>query len=336
MGKRPAASDARARLPDASCRVVLLHGPDAFLRAEHTAALVRALEATHGAVDVLHFDGNSPAADVLDECRSFGLMAAHKAVVVDDADQLIKESTRPLFERYAGEPSEGATLILRASRWYKGKLDTLIEQHGAIVKCDAPDETQAAAWAIKRCAKRHNGVLQKDAAALLVERVGADLGRLDSELGKLSAAAGQSPCGDAVPIDRALVAEFVGVSREESAFAIQDALAHQDPEAALTNLRDAIERSRESPVLVSWACMDVARKLHALAAAGREAPSVARTLKIWPMDRQQTLLRQAGRLGTARTLAMLEAAVAADHAQKSGLGRDPMRTLERLAVTLTT
>ncbi len=323
-------------MPDASSRIVLLHGPDAFLRAEHSAALVRTLEQAHGAVDVLHFSGgSSEAADVLDECRSFGLMATHKVVVVDDADQMVKDTTRGLFERYAEAPSEGATLVLRSGRWHKGKLDGLIESVGAIVKCEAPGEGQAVAWAIKRCAKRHGGVLERDAAELLVERVGADLGRLDSELGKLAAAAGQSPCGEAVPIARSLVAEFVGVSREESAFAIQDAVSRQDAGEALESLRDAIERSRESPVLVSWACMDVARKLHALACAGRGAPEVAKSMRVWPMDRQRALIQQAGRLGPSRTLAMLEATVAADHAQKSGLGRDPMRTLERLAVTIT-
>ncbi|TVQ61992.1 MAG: DNA polymerase III subunit delta [Phycisphaerales bacterium] len=333
MAKRPANP---SRMPDASCRIVVLHGPDAFLRAEHSAALVRVLEQSHGAVDVLHFaGGSSEAADVLDECRSFGLMATHKVVMVDDADQLIKEESRERFERYAAKPSEGATLVLRSSRWHKGKLDGLIEAVGVLVKCEAPGEAQAVAWAIKRCAKRHGGVLTREAAELLVERVGVDLGRLHSELGKLAAAAGLSPCGDAVPIDRALVAEFVGVSREESAFAIQDAVARRSAPEALTNLRDAVERSRESPVLVSWACMDVARKLHALACAGRGATELAQAMRIWPADRQRALVQQAGRLGPAKTLAMLEAAVAGDHAQKSGLGRDPMRTLERLAVTLT-
>ena len=78
MARKPASSAAPL---DADARVVVLHGKDAHQRSEHTAALRKALEARDPDLDVLTFDGQSAkAADVLDECRSFGLMARHKLV----------------------------------------------------------------------------------------------------------------------------------------------------------------------------------------------------------------------------------------------------------------
>ena len=165
-------------------RIVVLTGKEHFLRSGYTDQLRDQLnESQGGEVEVVRFDGDStPAADVLDECRSFGLMATHKLVVVDDADRLLNESSRPAFERYAEQPADTATLVLRAEKWNKGKLDKLIEKKGTIIKCDAVAPERAVAWCGGRAKKQHDAALQPRAAQLLVERVGPDLGRLASEI----------------------------------------------------------------------------------------------------------------------------------------------------------
>jgi DNA polymerase III delta subunit len=140
--------------PGPEHRVVLLHGANTFLAAEYTTQLKDKLQAAHGALDVLHFDGKEhKLADVLDECRSFGLMQQHKMVVVDSAEELVKEDNRPLVERYAEQPTEGATLVLRATKWYKGKLDDKIAAVGIMVECGDIGEAMARTWAIRRALK---------------------------------------------------------------------------------------------------------------------------------------------------------------------------------------
>ncbi|MFA6047173.1 MAG: hypothetical protein WC718_19480, partial [Phycisphaerales bacterium] len=270
MAKRAkAADDAPAPKPktgglDATARVALLHGNDSFLRSLHTAALRKALEKAHKTIDTVVFDGNTAsAADVLDECRSFGLIAGYKLVVVDNADQIVKEANRPLFERYCesvaqGEPP-GATLLLRAGTWYPGNLDKLIAEVGAVVKCDEPGEREAVGWVSKRAAKEYEAAIAEDAADLLVARVGTNLGRLDSELAKLVAAAGGQE------IDRALVIEFVGASREEAAWGIQSTLlGATGPAEALGHLRYLLDVSRQPSQAIAYAFTDLARKLHAM------------------------------------------------------------------------
>lgn len=328
MAKRPAEA---ARPLDASCRVVLLHGPDDFLRAEYTAKLKEALQAIHPDLDTLRFEGAAAkAADVLDECRSFGLMRQHKLVIVEQADQLVKEANRPLFEKYAESPAEDATLVLRADKWYPGNLDKLIAKVGSVIKCDEVSEPQALNWSIARAKKRHDATLEPDAARLLIERVGAQLGRIDSELAKLATAAG--PGGS---ITREAVAAAVGATREEEAWAIQQTLLSGDTEATLRQLRDIIEVSRQSEAAVSWAVIDLLRKLHAASAglrAGRKPFDLIKALKLWGPS-ADTVMNAARQVEPDRARRLFLAAVEADTRQKTGLS-DPLRSLESLVVGL--
>lgn len=314
---------------EGSMRVLILHGKEAFLRGVWADQMRELLEAEHGAVDVLHFDGAACAiAEVLDEVRSFGLMCAHKMVVVDQADQLVKEANRPLIERYVQSPCEGATLVLRAERWHPGKLDKLVAKVGAVIKCDAIADHQAINWALKRAPKQHGATIERDAAQLLVQRLGVDLARLDSELGKLAAGAG----GDGA-ITRGAVVEMVGLSREEAVWSIQEDLLAGDAERAVGRLREAIEISRHPTVLVSYAFVDLARKVHAMARGidqGDDLQSLAKTLKLWGPSR--ALIERAARaMGPTRASALLGACVDADAASKSGRG-EPVSLLERLAI----
>lgn len=317
--------------PDASHRIVVLCGKEVFLRAEYTNHLRDALEAEHGQIDVIRFDGESaPVSEVLDECRSFGLMAAHKLVVIENADKLLNESTRPLLQRYAEAPSEGATLVLRASTWRKGNLDKAIAKVGVITPCDQASEATAQRWCVRRCAKQHDASIAPAVAALLVERTGADLGRIDTELGKLALAAG--PGGE---ITQEIVGELVGRTREEEVWSIQSELLTGDAERTVGHLRAILDNApRDAHVPVTFACVDLARKLHGASraiAAGANPPQVSRALfKPWDRSRD-SVMRMARGVRPEAARSLLEACVAADRASKSGLGR-PERTLERLAL----
>ena len=310
---------------DASTRVAVVYGPEVFLRSLYTQQLKDALAKAHGEFDVLHFDGASaPAADVLDECRSFGLMAQHKLVIVDNADQFVKEANRPLVERYAESPAEGATLLLRADKWNKGKLDAMIEEAGSIIHCEPPREADAAAWAITRCQKRYNATIDKQAVAMLIDRLGSDLGRIDSELAKLTTAA-----GDGKPVTPDLVREFTGVTREDEAWSIQQVLLTGEPERATRRLRDILDVSDESNVPVSFAMMDLARKLHGVAAglkAGARPGDLIRPFRFYGFI-PEPIMDAARRCPPAALAKLLADTVAADVRQKSGLG-EPGRTLE--------
>ena len=335
MAKKPAKAEPAgpAVFPP---RIVLLAGPNHFLAAEHTAALRDKLTEKIGEIEVVSFDGTTAnVADVLDECRSFGLMQTHKLIVVDNAEQLVKGDNRPLVERYAQGPAEQATLVLRAGgKWSKGKLDGMIEAVGEIKECGEVDIGIAHAWAVKRATKRHEATLERDAADLLIERVGADLGRLDSELGKLASAAatGKGPA----TITRDLVVELVGKTREEEVWDLQSTLLGHGPEAALRQLGAVLGVSRQPPQLVGFAYLDLARKLHGAAVGARKNENpwkLATALKLWGPSKD-AILDAGKRLNPTDTARVLADAVESDWRQKTGQA-DPERALEILTVRIT-
>ena len=335
MARSTASAKGTRTAPDASMRIVVLTGKDSFLRVERSRQLQEALEAEHGSVDRFELDGASCSLSaVLDELRSYGLLSSHKLVVVDNAEAFLgAEDRRRAMERYAEDPQRESTLLLRAgARWNPGKFDKLVEAGGgAVLKCEAPGEQEAVRWCGVRAERRHGTQLAPGAAELLVEKIGTDLARLDSELGKLAAAAGEGR-----PVTRPLVAEFVGLSREEAAWELQSVLLREGPRAALEKLGELVRVSGVPDVMVGWSVADVLRKVHdaaRLLASGEQEFAVAKQLRLWG-DAQALVCRAARQLGPHRAAQLLDEAMRADMRTKTGLSSDPARTFEALVVTI--
>lgn len=334
MAKKPSGQASRAKSPapnepTAAHRVVLLRGKDAFLRTFLSDTLRAALAEAHGGVDSFRFDGaTTKPAEVLDECRTFGLMAGHKLVAVDNADQFVKEDARPLVERYVQQPSEGATLLLRADNWHAGKLDDMIRSVGAIIDCDPLPEAKAAAWAITRAAEAHDAVLPQDAAGELVDRIGPDLGRIDGELAKMALAAGRGGT-----ITTKLVTETVGFTREEEVWNLQQTLLTGSSAQALEHIHQIVNVSRESPTLVTFAVADLARKIYGAAVGQRARENPRQLMTTYKMfgATGDAIFAAARQMTPASAAKILAACVDADMRGKTGLG-DPARNAEILAL----
>lgn len=331
-GQANAAAAAALLKRGTEIRVLLLVGKESFLREGYAKAFVEAVETSEGgagSAEVVRFDGATAAiADVLDECRSFGLMTGYKVVIVDNADALVKDANRGIMERYSESPSDSSTLILRSEGWRPGNLDKAIDQVGGKIKCDAVDNATAMGQATRRARERRGVMLDRDAAVLLVERVGTDLSRLMSEVDKLSDAAGKGGT-----IDRELVGELVGVSREEQVWSVQGALLTGDAGYAIETVRDLVEVSRAPTILVRYAFVDLAKKLASVSSAvegGARVADAAKAEKLWG-----PALSSVSRLATAERApafrALFAEAVEADRRGKTGRG-DEMRGLEALSV----
>lgn len=332
---------------DDSMRFIVLHGEERFLIEEHTRRIAELLDAKFGGVEQFNFDGGvvEPAV-LLDELRSYGLMQRHKLVVLDNADEFLaggrnagdedepegesKTSRRPLMERYAENPVNDATLLMRARTWRKGNLDKLIVKHGAIVECEVPAGDRAARWCISRCSRRYNASLAPDAAELMVIRLGPSLQRLDTELLKLASMAGEGKA-----ITRDLVERNIAPSREEKAWEIQSAVASGSALAMLSKLHDLTSVSRQEWVPIAWAVMDLMRKEHAashMVRRGVPPQGIAKALRLWGASTDQ-VVSAARRTEPHRFAQLLRDSIQADHHSKSGLG-EPLRNLEALMVKI--
>ncbi|HMN96098.1 MAG TPA: DNA polymerase III subunit delta [Phycisphaerales bacterium] len=323
---------------DASLRVVVLAGPEPFLATERLAELVAALRERHGDVSRFAYEGESSslsAADVLDELRSFGLMDAHKLVVVSEADRfLARDSNRALFESYCQNPMEEATLVLRAAKWNRGRLDGLIERVGRIVRCDPPERgEEAVAWATQRARDALGRRLSKAAAELLVIRCGLELGRLDMEIQKLATFAGEGR-----EIDVEHVEALTAPTREEVFWKVQAPLMAGDAVATLTAIDELYDRTPPSrlDVPLAFSIVDAVRKLQggaALLRDGAQLREVAAAVGIWGSEQRAMLaaIERASTLPPERLAGLLDDAVAAE-LRTRGAAFDARMALEAFVV----
>ncbi|MEO1009016.1 MAG: DNA polymerase III subunit delta [Planctomycetota bacterium] len=311
---------AATRALDGGERVVVLKGPDAFLRQHYFEQLQEMVAGRTGLdVQTVRFEGESAElGDVLDECRSLGLLPVHKLVVVDAADRFVRERTRPGLEKYAAEPEERTTLVLRAEAWRPGRLDKAVEKVGAVVDCKASTPETAARWATGRAESAHGVTLPAQAAWLLVDLVGTDLARLDGELAKLAI-----ECGGEGSITPEAVRSLVASTREaEKPWPLQDELLTGDPARALGYVElwmGHAPRDRAVPAL--WACVDLTRVLATaarMAEGGTPEGVIAKHLKLWPQQKGAAVVGAARRLGAAGCARLHERACEADASAKRG------------------
>ncbi|MEX2544903.1 MAG: DNA polymerase III subunit delta [Phycisphaeraceae bacterium] len=320
--------------PTPEMRIVVLQGPDEWMRRHHFDTLLAVLTEAHGEIEVRRFDAETAElADVLDELRSYTLMQTYKVVVVDGADAFVK-THRPAMERYADAPVDHATLVLRAATWNAGKFDKKLAPHGVVVKCDAPSAKDAERWIVNRCQAAYGRAIRPDAAAALLKRIGPDLMQLDTELAKLALMAE----GDAA-ITVALVDEHVERGSEERVWAVQqvmlDAVVTGRPAPLIAKLRELVDLAGHSEIAVGYFLSDLLRKLSvARMMLDRRVPAteVARQVRVWgPL--QSPLLNAARSVDPQRVARLLHEALRVDQRTKSGFG-DGVRNLECFCASL--
>ena len=352
---------------DASVRVLALHGPEEAIKKEKVDQLRTTLTAEHGEIQKFDFDGKiATLAEVFDEVRGYSLMGGYKLVVVDPADDFVKAHREPL-ERYAQNPVDHATLVLRAGTWHRGNLDKHIAKVGAVIKCEPPKPAEAVSRLVARAKNVHGMTLDRPAAQLLVDRLGVHLTRLETELDKLAAMAGAlSPKGRSLKasgggIDRAMVEAAVGKSSDEKAWEVQESiLAAMAPGpgggfrgrgpatggqgkspggssggAVVEKVRELIDLGGQPEILVMYFVADLARKLAVggqMRAAGESDAAIGKALKLWG-PRQRTFMDVLRAVGPDGGAAMLDKALTADARSKSGFG-PAGRNLEGLCVQM--
>jgi DNA polymerase-3 subunit delta len=337
-------------VPSAATRMMVVYGPAEVLAREAVHQLRQTLTETHGEIDEFRLDGGTcELAEVFDEVRGYSLMGGFKLVVVEEADDFVKRH-RDALERYVDGPSGGpvdhACLVLRCGTWLTTtklhKAVVKLGEAGGVIKCEAPARGEAAGWIATRAVEKHAAKLPRDAAAALVDRVGTDLGMLDTEVARLAAmvvtldAKGRPRAGT---IDRTLVEAEVGRGSEEKVWEVQsavlDGMSRGDAGPMLAMVRELVSVGGQPDVLVLYFVEDLCRKL-AVAAAMRQTggndATIGKALRLWGAGASSfhTVSRKVD-LSTAGRF--LDWALTADARSKSGFG-SAERNLEGLCVRL--
>jgi DNA polymerase-3 subunit delta len=296
--------------------VYALVGDDSFLQLQKLSAVVRELGADVQRAD---FDGETvELAEVLDELRCFAMFASAKLVVVRNADEFVSRYREQLEEFLQDSPKCG-TLVLRvASLPGNQRIAKLIAKVGAVEKCEPPADLRR--WIVDHGKSAHKIAVAPDAAALLADHIGADLGKLDNELAKLAL---QVESGKVAADD----VRGVAFQREQEMWDMTNELAAGRPQEALRRWRRMcqLDTSAEFRAVV-WLTMWLEDMSQILAGnVGKLAWKYKDRL-----PQAKTTAQQLGRAGIARAI---DALAEIDQRTKSGFG-GAAENVERFILSL--
>ncbi len=195
MQVRP--SDLAGQLASRLASVYFVTGDDPLLVQEACDAVIEAARRQgFGERSVLHAEGNFNWNDVLQDAASMSLFAARRIVDVRVPGAKFDKEASEVLRRYLGQPAEDTLLLIRTSRleskqrnaaWYKA-----IDAAGVVVPVWGVELRDLPRWLEQRL--RQAGVtLQRDALALLAERVEGNLLAAVQEIEKLKIAGLPSP-----------------------------------------------------------------------------------------------------------------------------------------------
>jgi DNA polymerase-3 subunit delta len=287
--------------------VYALVGPDPFLQLQKLAQIVKQMPADVQRIDV---DGErAELSEVLDELRSFAMFGGAKLVAVRNGDELISRFREPM-EEYVERPSESSTLILRLNALNKThRIAKFIAKTGVIEQCDPPPAAALPKWIVQHGKTVHKVTIDADAAQLLAELVGADLGRLDTEIAKLALFADDGR----VTADKVTTA--VAFQREQEVRDMTIELATGDVHAAVKRWRQLVQVDKSAEFkAVTW----IGMWLEDVGAVVRGESTGKLTWKY--KDRMPQFLRVAQRLGKPGHAHALDRLAEVDQQSKTGVG----------------
>ncbi len=342
--------------------VMVIAGEDQFLRRQELQQIRTAVFGKEpSGMGFVLLEATAGITAILDECRTVGMFAPKKLVVVSPADALFRKTTdrdaadapaddavdaddestdgpeqggagaaRDMLLRYAQVPTDGATLVLMCNAWLSTtRLHKFLQPMGAIRWCEPIGVADAASWVARRSKSEYGKTIVPAAVNLLLELVGADLARLDGELSKLALYDLKS---DTITLE--MVSALVGFQHEQKVWALIDALTTGNAAAALTTHDELWQMDRKIGYsLVGAVFYWLAQVLRAREMLEQHVPEaeISKTLRLW--QRSGPTLALARQLGIAGCRRISAALLAADMGAKSSLG-EHKRNMEVFIVQL--
>ncbi|NYD41346.1 DNA polymerase III subunit delta [Nocardioides panaciterrulae] len=317
------------RAADVLGRVTLVTGKEEFLN-ERTVVAVRAAVREHDAeAELSETSASELSLATLGELAAPSLFSSIRCVVVRGLENLPEESVDGLL-RYAGAPAEEVALVLVHGGGPKGsgvltklrKLPGVTESKSGELRASEFPAFVAAE------VRSHGCTIDNEAASSLVQAVGQDLRSLAAAADQL---ASDFP-GQA--LTDAKIKQYFGGRAEAKSFAVADAAFSGRPEAALEELRWALDAGT-APVLVTSAFAGGARGVARYKAAprGMRDADLARQVGVPPW--KVRAIRDQSRGWSDAAIGHAIRAVARADADIKGAATDPAYTLERLVLTVT-
>jgi DNA polymerase-3 subunit delta len=268
---------------------------------------------------------------IIDAAQMLPAFAPRRLVLVENADALDFDNAEALL-KYLAKPSPTTVLVFVGDKLdARTRVYKAFQKSAVVLRYDHPKPREMLDLVKKRA--RANGVSIEDSAIrALADAVGADASAAFQALELLTLYVGP---GVKRPITANDVEAVISVTKEESIFALADAIGQQNREAAMRGLHAMLAVSREPALKVlgmiarHWRHLARARSL---LDAGSSPKEIEAAVGIRPFL-LDSLLSQARRKPAASFAAGLQAIAAADKALKGG-ALDHARAMERLVLGL--
>src|SRR5438132_238019 len=221
--------------------VYVLFGDEDFLKRQVLASLRRIVlgEGDTAFGLSIHPGDKASLAAVGDELLTVPFLSPRRLVLVDNADPFVSQF-RAQLEKYVAKPAATGVLVLDVKNWPANtRLAKLLDGDATIV-CKTPAAYRLPAWCTQWASACHGKQLSSEAAKLLVDLIGAEMGLLDQELAKLAIYVGMAARIETDDVDK-----LVGNSRAENMWKIFDAIGAANSAEALTILDRLFEQGEE-------------------------------------------------------------------------------------------
>jgi DNA polymerase-3 subunit delta len=309
----------------------VLHGDSEFLKRLVVGALRRRiLPSGDESFGLSTYSGEKLAwAAVNDELHTLPFLGSRRLVVIEDADPFVSEC-RGQLEKYAASPSSSGILVLVVKTWPSTTRLAKMLDDRATIDCKTPKPYLLPEWCRKQVAGVHGKQLSLEAAQLLVELVGPEMGQLDQELTKLAVYTGQHGQIEVADVDR-----LVDHSRAADTWKIFDAIGAGQAAEALGILDRLFEQGAEPLRILGAFSMQLRRlaQVARLAEQGRSLGQAVQEAGVPPFA-QRGLEQQLRHLGRRRIDQVYDWLVETDLGLKGSSPLPERNVLERLVVRL--
>jgi DNA polymerase-3 subunit delta len=286
------------------------------------------------------------AADIMDELRTLPFLTKRRVVVIRGADEFISKN-RHVLESYFDDPCPAGVLVLTVDNWQADtRLAKMLPKVGTLISIKQPKTWQLPERLIRYASDVHCKELAREAAELLVELTGDELGRLYNEVDKLALFADsewfdsahhperlQGVEGETITLQH--VEQLIGHNRIFGAFAVIDACLAGDSAQAVDRLRNMFAEDKSTEYTVVGAFAFHFRRLFnakALFDKGVQPPEIAAKLRIW--GNKDGFFAQLRRLSLRQIGDTLGALAQIDYAIKTGQTKVQI-AIEKLVLQLT-
>jgi DNA polymerase-3 subunit delta len=261
------------------------------------------------------FEGESADADaIVAAANTMPFMSERRLVVVHDTDKMPAAALNILAE-YAADPAPHAVLVLVARKLARStRLFQAVDALKGTYEYTAPKPSEYPSHVTEMFAERGKSVAL-DAAQAVVQAVGRDLRRLESEVDKIAAFSGGT-----ATLSREDIEGVLSVVAPVSVFDFLDALGNRDCRSSLKTLADLLAQGESVHGIHAMAARQVRTLLsaRALLDRGLKPFAVGRELGLRKEWQVRRIVAQAERFQSSELIDLLRGAAGTEADMKTG------------------